>query len=408
MPDELHQPLGQSRPHGSGKAGEAGRRGPRPARIVYGLIGAVALTAGGYILKYGDPHGGRPRAMAKIEPYRPPAAALEKDRQPTGTIETRHVERQTAQEVERESGVRVTRAGGGNAPGALIIQLDQPPGVSLAPAPDRRLVEPSRYGALPRIGPDGAMALDVYARPLVMSQKLKATAPRVAIIVGGLGLSSATTREAMEKLPADVSFAFAPYGDDLQAETAQARSRGHEIFLQAPMEPFDYPRNNPGPHTLTVGAPDRDTMDDLRWLMSRFSGYVGVLNFLGARFTAEPEALTPVLRDIAGRGVAFVDDGTSPRSQALAVAHQVGATAARADVVIDADQKREAIDKALDRLERIAHEKGAALGIASAIPQSVELVARFARGLEARGIALVPASAVLAASDGPQAENRRP
>jgi len=48
--------------------------------------------------------------------------------------------------------------------------------------------------------------------------------------------------------------------------------------------------------------------------MSRFSGYAGVANFLGGKFTADERALTPVLREIAARGLFYVDDGTSARA----------------------------------------------------------------------------------------------
>ena len=408
MSDELHQPLGLP------PAGAARRTGDRSATrrlsastLAYSLIGATVLAAGGYVWTYGDPNGGWPRAVAKIEVYEPPAASR-RDPGPTGTIEQRRAERQTGQEIENQSGVKVTRAGGAQPPGALIIQLDQAASVSLAPAPDKRLVERGRFGPLPRIGADGAKPYEVYARPVVTSQKLKADAPRIALIVGGLGLSGATTEAAMDKLPADVSLAFAPYGDDVQADAARARESGHETFLQAPMEPFDYPQNNPGPHTLSVRASDKELESDLSWLMSRFAGYVGVVNFLGARFTSNAAAMTPVMRELARRGIAFVDDGSSPQSLAGVVGAQTGAVVARADVVIDSDPRPEAIEAALARLETIARAKGSALGFASAIPASVEQVGRFARGLEKRGIALAPASALLTRASGPQAENRRP
>ena len=31
---------------------------------------------------------------------------------------------------------------------------------------------------------------------------------------------------------------------------ARAREAGHEVLLEVPMEPFDYPDNDPGPQTL--------------------------------------------------------------------------------------------------------------------------------------------------------------
>ena len=412
MSDELHQPLGlppAGRTRSERADGPSRAFTPRIsfAGLVYSLIGATALGAGFYVWRYGDPNGGWPRAVARIEAYKPPPVAeAPRDPQPTGTIE-RRPERQTGQEVENQSGVKVTRAGGGQAPGALIIQLDQAASVSLQPAPDKRLVERGRFGPLPRIGADGAKPYEIYARPLITSKKLKADAPRIALIVGGLGLSSSTTDAALEKLPADVSFAFAPYGESVQGDAAKARERGHETFLQAPMEPFDYPQNDPGPHTLTVRASDKDIESDLSWLMSRFAGYVGVVNFLGARFMSNAAAMTPVMRELAQRGVAFVDDGSAPQSLAATIGAQTGAVSARADVVLDADPRGETIEAALTRLETIARQKGAALGFASAIPQSVEQVARFARGLERRGIALVPASALLSRGGGAQAENRR-
>lgn len=413
MSDELHQPLGLP-PAGDARRTDAPDRPRRtPPRIsaagaIYSLIGAAVVAAGVYVWKYGDPNGGWPRAVAKIEAAKPPVAPPQRDPAPTGTIEQRRAERQTGQEIENQSGVKVTRAGGAQPPGALIIQLDRTASVSLAPAPDKRLVERGRFGSLPRIGADGAKPYEVYARPVVTSQKLKADAPRIALIVGGLGLSAAATEAAMDKLPADVSFAFAPYGGEVQADASRARENGHEIFLQAPMEPFDYPQNNPGPHTLTARASDKEMEGDLSWLMSRFAGYVGVVNFLGARFMSNAAAMTPVMRELARRGVAFVDDGSSPQSLAGAVGAQVGAVTARADVVIDSDPRPEAIEAALARLETIARAKGSALGFASAIPASVEQVARFARGLEKRGVALAPASALFSRGAGPQVENRRP
>ena len=78
----------------------------------------------------------------------------------------------------------------------------------------------------------------------------KADAPRIAIIVGGLGISASATAEALAKLPRPVTLAFAPYGADRRAARNARARRGHEVLLQVPMEPFDYPDNDPGPQTL--------------------------------------------------------------------------------------------------------------------------------------------------------------
>jgi polysaccharide deacetylase 2 family uncharacterized protein YibQ len=296
-----------------------------------------------------------------------------------------------AESIERRSGVKIIRPGGGATPGALIIDVAKALNTGLAAAPDPRLIEQTHYGPIPRIGPDGARPAGIYARPAVSVPGL----PRIALLVGGMGLSPRATEAAIVGLPAAVTLGFAPYGADLARQTALAREAGHELILEIPMEPFDFPRDNPGPHTLVADAGKAGNSDNLTWLMSRFTGYAGVANFLGGKFTADAKALTPVLREISARGLFYVDDGTSTRGLAMTLASGQDLTAARADIVLDSTAQPDAIEAALARLEAIARDKGLAIGVASALPASVETIGRFARGLEARWIALVPISAAM-------------
>jgi hypothetical protein len=48
----------------------------------------------------------------------------------------------------------------------------------------------------------------------------------------------------------------------------------------------------------------------------------------------------------------------------------------------------------LIRLEALARSRGTAIGVAAARPASVERIARWAAGLEARGVELAPVSAL--------------
>lgn len=299
--------------------------------------------------------------------------------------------RQGAEAIERESGVKIVRPAGGAAPGALIIDVAKALNTGFAAAPDSRLIEQTQYGLVPRIGTDGARPAEIYARPAVSLPGL----PRIALLVSGLGLSPRATEAAIAGLPGAVTLGFAPYGTGLARQTTRAREAGHELILQIPMEPFDFPRDNPGPHTLTVDLGKAANNDNLTWLMSRFTGYAGVANFLGGKFTSDEKALTPVLRMIAARGLFYIDDGTSARSLAMALSPGHSLSAARADIVLDLTPGTDAIDAALTRLEAIARDKGLAIGVASALPESVEAIGRFARTLEARGIALVPLSAAM-------------
>ena len=160
------------------------------------------------------------------------------------------------------------------------------------------------------------------------------------------------------------------------------------------MEPFDYPDNDPGPQTLLTSiAPDQN-MDRLHWLMSRFQGYVGIVNYMGARFTSTEQALAPILKEAAKRGLIYVDDGSSPRSLAPQIASANNLPFAKAEITLDSVPTAAHIDGALARLEAVARERGSVVGIASAAPASIERIAPGPRAAESRGFVLVPISAV--------------
>jgi uncharacterized protein len=376
---------------------------PTPSRsripskgLLFVGCGLVVVAGLIYFSRTDERMGGEPFAVATIARPAPTPPSSATDRLPAAPSAASLPGGQvSASDMEAQSGVKVVRGGNAGPPGSVIIEVPEALGVHLEPAPDPRLVEKTRFGLLPRIGADGARPAEVYARPQLISAKLK-SAPRVALIVGGLGLSEEGTASAIAQLPGAVSLGFAPYGSRLSEDAAAAREAGHETLLQLPMEPFDYPGDNPGPHTLLTSSGEAQRLDDLHWLLGRFPGYAGVTNFLGAKFTADENALSPVLRDLASRGLFYIDDGASPRSAALGAAAKLKLPAVAADVVIDAVQKPEAVEDALNRLEALARANGAALGVATALPASVDHIARWARGLEARGLALTPVSAIVA------------
>jgi uncharacterized protein len=389
---DLHKPLGAPGPAKPSRA--------RPRWLAYAVAGVpfvILAFAIGQVALFGNAESARSRAVAEIAV--PPAAGPNRF-----TFSARDAAQteppapqppageSTATQLEDESGVRVLRPSGSAAPNAVVIRVPEQGGVRLAPAPDRRLVERSRYGALPRVGEDGARASRVYARPL--PPEAAAAPVRIAILVGGLGISASATSDAIGRLPGEISFAFAPYGNDLEKLVQRARNDGHEVFLQVPMEPFDYPDNDPGPHTLTTSAAPPENIERLRWVLARFPGYVGVVNFMGGRLMSHEAALGPLLREAAERGLMVVDDGSSGRSVMMDVARGFRAPALKADLVLDTQARPEAIDRELARLEKLAREKGFALATAAALPVTIERLNRWSRNLEQRGIRLVPVSSL--------------
>ena len=284
-----------------------------------------------------------------------------------------------------------TEAGGG-PPGAIVIHDPSTAGQNLriAHIPDRALVESGETGPLPVRAADGRRPFDVYARPWS-----GARGARVAIVIGGLAVSQTGTQAAIAKLPAEVTLGFAPQGNSIGRWMQAARQSGHEIVMQVPLEPFDYPNVNPGRNTLTVVATPDENLENLRWALSRTTNYTGVMNYMGARFSADAAAMGPLMAELGRRGLAYVDDGSSARSLAPELALKNGVPFAAGDTSIDAVRDRGAILKKLDELEATARAKGFSVGIGSAFDLTVDTVSSWVIEAKKRGIEIVPISAVV-------------
>ena len=258
---------------------------------------------------------------------------------------------------------------------------------------DPALVEMAVEGPLPKIADDGRRAMDIYARPFDKSDPR----PKIAVVVGGLGLGEAPTQAALDRLPAGVTLAFTPYGSSLQGLVSTARAKGHEVLLEVPLEPYDYPENDPGQDTLLTGAQAEENPGRLRRVMAKVAGYSGLIVSQGSKFLASEPDIQMLLRETSGRGLYFVDNGEADQSIAREVANVESAPFARGDRWIDQNPTREAIEKEFGTLEELAKQRGSALGVAGAYPVTIDRVTAWAASLEEKGIALVPVSALIGA-----------
>jgi polysaccharide deacetylase 2 family uncharacterized protein YibQ len=406
LTDDLSAPLGQ----GIGRKREKNsKRNKRMAaiallgpRVLAGALGFVTLVFLGWVLFADAPLGGEPLVVVPANPHADAAGSaiktVEANPGPVAEVDRERPNRYdgppigAGQPAAAAARNMVTIIDGSSGKREDVVIPGQPADRA---AVDQRFAEASRSGPIPRIAADGTRPSEAFGQP-VKTLPDRTNAPRIAIVVAGLGISAIGTSDALAKLPGPVTFAFAPYGADLDHLAARAREGGHEILLQVPMEPFDYPDNDPGPQTLLTSLNAGQNIERLHWLMSRLQGYVGLANYMGGRFTATEAALAPILREAAKRGLIYVEDGSSPRSVAGQTASASNLPYAKADLTIDAVPTSAEIDHALLRLEKTARDRGFAVGMANALPASIERIAVWAKAAESHGLLLVPITAVAA------------
>ncbi len=279
----------------------------------------------------------------------------------------------------------------GSPPGKPAASAKAPPQLALVPAPAPGLVERGRAGPLPRIAPDGRAPWRVYARPFDKSD----SRPRVAIVIGNLGLSGAATEAAIQELPGGVTLAFSPYAHGLEEYISLARAAGHEVLMSLPMEAEDLSTGDAGPHALLTVLTPSENLDRLSWLLSRFTGYVGATNYLGQRFTASDSSMWPILEELKERGLLFLDSHAAGASAVRALADKLGLPAASNERIIDTEASRAAIDQMLEAVEEEARAKGASIAMGFPYPVTIERVAAWTATLPDKGIALAPVSAMV-------------
>ena len=320
---------------------------PSALQSATALTAVVAIGLAVWAVRSGDPLAGEPVVTVAVEQSDPVITssvepAKEQDEAEDGAddeplpepgVETLEIDQA---EIEQQEA-------------ALV----QPTRKRLTAAPIKSVSEKGPFGALPRVAKNGKKPWLVYARP-VSNNLMASNTPKVAIVLGGMGLNAKLTKQAIEELPGEITLAFAPYGNRLQKQINSARHNGHEVMLQLPMEPFGYPSVNPGPKTLITKDPAETILKNLHWHMSRFSGYVGVVNYMGAQFTSQGDGIGYVLRDINKRGLVYLDDGSSKRSVVPSLGQVMNAPVRVNNIIIDSEVSYNAITSALSRLEQQA------------------------------------------------------
>ncbi len=390
MGTDLHAPLGRDRQARSRRSGRAS------LGVIAGLLVAAGLLGFSFYAMRSDP------ALQKTDmaANKPASAQSEADRTATTPSPSdNNLPRSgpqggaNVQRTQTDNGQVVTtyspRRRDGDGPLVVEAQrIGQDPRMAATPNDD--LIEKTSEGNLPIVGPDGLRPMEQYARPWS-----GARGTRIAIVVGGLGLSQTGTQTAINTLPPEVTLAFAATGNSLPRWMQQARRNGHEILVQLPMESFDYPSNNPAPSTLVTDATVKENIANLHEAMGKITNYTGVMNYLGGRFLSDANALEPVLRDIAGRGLLFLDDGSSAQSLTEKIAKPLQLPHGFADLTLDTQLDKLEILKKLDELERVAQRKGFAIGSASAFDESIEAIQQWVGEAGNRGIEIVGVSALV-------------
>jgi polysaccharide deacetylase 2 family uncharacterized protein YibQ len=209
-----------------------------------------------------------------------------------------------------------------------------------------------------------------------------------------LGLSTAETDRALNDLPAGMTIAFSPYAPNTASQIAKAAENNRETLIQIPLEAANYPEDDTGPKAISSRLSDKENKENTDWVLDRGEGTYGLINLAGGRLLADRKRLEPLLDMIKRRGFMFIENPDNPNSIVANIAQEMRLPYMRVDSQIDRIATETEIHGELIKLERIARQRGYAIGVAKPYPLTFNILKAWSESLGQSGIMLAPLATV--------------
>lgn len=238
-----------------------------------------------------------------------------------------------------------------------------------------------------------SIAVAPAVTPAAQKEKKPDTA-RVALLMGGLGLSKSSTESALT-LPPEVTIGLSPYSLDIKQWAEMASKHGNEIFINVPMEAADSPVDDPGSFALVTTLDTENNLKRLDWVLSRVGGYAGVYSDADEKFSESQSSVRPILYELKKRNLMFIYGGGYGNTSFMQLAKNIDQQVVISDLVIDTKISADRIKESLDALEQSAKKNGYALGMGAPYPITIKMLEQWIPTLKEKGIELVPVSMLL-------------
>ena len=216
---------------------------------------------------------------------------------------------------------------------------------------DIEMVEKEGALSLPKISVDGRKPWSEYGESVNTLPNFK----KVAIVVKGLGFDPLSLEKISKGLASEVSFSLSPYAMNAEKNIVSARQLGHETYVDLLLSSKDFLKSDSGPMSMSLTISQDEALQRLKRSLSVNAPIGGVVVNDGIADESNQEMLTKLFTELKNRGLLLID---ATHGSGVSQIKVEGLARRKADVVIDDDFRREAIDKAFKKAEEIAFSKG--------------------------------------------------
>ncbi len=192
-----------------------------------------------------------------------------------------------------------------------------------------------------------------------------------------------------------VSFAVLPYRTYSTEIANEANAMGRDVLLHLPMEPVDYPKNDPGEGSVFLSMSDEEISGQVAMDIDAVPHIIGVNNHMGSKFSENREKMMVVLNTVREKKLFYLDSRTSPKTTGFNLAKEIGLRALDRNVFLDNDQDVAYTLTKFEELIEIAKKSGFAVAIGHPHPTTIAALEKMVERFESEGIEVVPVSSLL-------------
>lgn len=145
----------------------------------------------------------------------------------------------------------------------------------------------------------------------------------LAIVIDDFGYFDSDYLQEFLDMDKNVTFSILPLEHFSTHVMNKAIEAGHETMIHMPMEPIDYPHNNPGPNAIYVHMKEKEIRNMVQKYIKALPLCIGSNNHMGSLVTSDCDVMKIVLEEINKSNLYFIDSRTSVNSVAYDVARDM-------------------------------------------------------------------------------------
>ncbi|MBU0993733.1 MAG: divergent polysaccharide deacetylase family protein [Proteobacteria bacterium] len=216
--------------------------------------------------------------------------------------------------------------------------------------------------------------------------------PFVSIIIDDLGYDYHLATGFLE-LNTDLTFSILPHSPHGTEIAELAHQKNVEIMLHLPMEPFNYPKADPGPGTLFESMSPDKLIDQLTANLDSIPYIKGVNNHMGSKISTNEPQIHQIFSILKKRNLFFIDSRTTNKTICQPAARLFQIPFAQRNIFLDNRQDAVEVQKQIFKLVKMAESKGEVVGIGHAYQITLDVLRELLPWMKQK-VTIVPASKI--------------